>query len=92
MIDLMRNVALKEVPGYNGLYLVTNYGNVYNTKSKSYLKSFRPVKGDRPGYKGPERIQLCFNGVVTRYRVDELIAFVFNSMPAGQLSFIPTKN
>lgn len=59
----------KDVHGYEGLYLVSNYGNVKGTKRGNVLKT-----DDTSGY---SRVTLSKDGKTTRFLVHRLVAYAF---------------
>lgn len=68
----------REVPGYEGLYLVSNLGNVYSNKSNKMLRnSF--------GKRGYLVVGLCLNGTRKTKKVHRLVADAFipnkNNLP-----------
>lgn len=71
----------KPIPGYEGLYLVSDLGRI---KSLNYRRTgkeqvLKPVK-DRDGYL---RIDLCNDGKV-KFKVHRLVWFAFNGpIPEG---------
>lgn len=74
MIKQLSQIQWKEVPGYNGLYLVSEMGNVFNTKTQKFL-SLRRF--------GPGRVlanvHLSCNGVPTNLSVNKLISQLYGN-------------
>lgn len=69
----------KDIKGYEGLYQVSNYGNV---KSLNYLRTGKErilKQGTRKG--GYKRVALCNNGEMKFYLVHRLVAEVFLENP-----------
>lgn len=67
----------KDIPNYEGLYEVSNFGNVYSVRKKIRLKP-----GDN-GY-GYLSVVLCKNGIQTNYKVHRLVMLAFiGEPPAG---------
>lgn len=64
----------KDIPNYEGLYQVSNLGNVYSVRKKICLKPFN-VCG---GYK---RVTLCSYGVYKHILVHRLVAQAFIDNP-----------
>ena len=64
----------RDVVGYEGLYKVSNLGNVKKCLSGRILKS----SNDKYGYK---QIHLCKNGVQKTYKVHRLVAQAFLPNP-----------
>lgn len=69
----IKEIAWKEVKGYEGLYLVSEHGEVYSYFSKKILKH-----SVRDGYHG---ICLCNNGKYYRPGVHRLVALNFIPNP-----------
>lgn len=69
----------KDIQGYEGLYEVSNYGNVrslnYNHTNK--IKYLKPLK-DGSGY---YFVRLCKNGIVQNFKVHRLVANAFIENP-----------
>ena len=67
----------KNIPDYNGMYQVSNLGNVKSFKNNK--NSILKISISNQGY---NRVNLSKNGVVKKYRVYNLIAITFlNHMP-----------
>ena len=60
----------KDVVGYEGLYQVSNLGNVYSVRAKKILKT----STTNGGYK---RVVLCRNGVAKAFYVHRIVANSF---------------
>lgn len=77
----MENVIEPEcfVPmiGYEGTYLISQYGNIKSVKRGELLKK-------TPDGKKYHRIGLCKNGVSTTYKVHRLVAQHFVSNPSNK--------
>ena len=63
----MTNEIYKEIPGWEGLYLISNFGNVLSLKNNLKLK---PIVNNM----GYGRIQLFKNGYKTRHYIHRLVA------------------
>lgn len=61
----------KDIKGYEGLYLVSNLGNVY-----SYLSNKKLKPGNDKGYL---KVNLCKNNKVKQFTVHRLVALAFLS-------------
>lgn len=64
----------KEIPGYEGLYEVSNQGNVRNVRRNTLLR----LSKTNNGYK---RVFLCKNGIKTGFQVHRLVAQSFIPNP-----------
>lgn len=60
----------KPVPGYAGGYTVSSYGRVWSNKTRKFMK-FQPQKSGHLG------VNLCLQGVKTRFTVHGLVAVAF---------------
>lgn len=68
----------KDIPGFDGLYLVSNMGHVFSMRSQRNLK---------PGkvHKGYLVVHLCVNGEVHPRRVNRLVLEAFTGLcPEGK--------
>lgn len=70
----MMNEIWKDINGYEGLYQVSNLGNVKNIKTGRILKN-------RKNTKGYLQVVLCKNGIVKEYLVHRLVAEHFMPNP-----------
>ena len=72
------NEVWKEVVGYEGLYEVSSYGNIFSCKRDKELS----LSTDKDGYK---KIHLYKNGIALTYRVHRLVGNAFipntNNLP-----------
>ena len=69
----------KDVKGYEGLYQVSNLGNVKGLKRNSILKS-------NTDFHGYVRIKLCKEGKTKTKKIHKLVAIAFlNHTPNGQV-------
>ena len=66
----------KDVVGYEGLYKVSNKGNVYSIRSKMNLKQDKP--------KGYRRVKLYSKGNTKRIKVHQLVAKTFIPNPMSK--------
>lgn len=64
----------KDIKGYEGLYQISNTGEIYSCRSKKILKQ----TVDKKGYK---RICLYLNGNIKNFQVHRLIAIAFIPNP-----------
>lgn len=64
----------KEIPGYEGLYEVSNMGNVRNVRRNKLLKLSKTTNGYI-------RVSLCKNGIKTGLTVHRLVAEAFIPNP-----------
>ena len=67
---------LYDIPGYEGLYQITEYGMVFGVKRQKFLK----VRIDKDGYIG---FVLWREGKPTPKRAHRLVALVFHGEPVG---------
>lgn len=65
----------KDIPGYEGLYQVSNLGNIRSLGNKTH-KGIHAItqKTDKDGYKS---VRLCKNGKMKDYRVHRLVYETF---------------
>lgn len=82
----------KPIPGYEGIYEIDIYGNVYSLKrmvrgGKQEVKE-RTLKPIRHKWHGYTVISLAKDGKATQYRLHRLVASVFIPNPEGK----PTVN
>jgi hypothetical protein len=66
------NEIWEDVPGYKGHYMVSNLGNVFTIKNNRLMSP--SLTGVRNKYK---EVRFCVNGIVTRYKVHQLVAMAF---------------
>lgn len=66
----MYQQIFKDVGWTQGVFQVSNYGRVYNTKTKRFLK------GHKTEY-GYYVLKLCYNGVQEEWRLNRLVATVW---------------
>jgi hypothetical protein len=74
MIKQLQQVNWKEIPGYAGLYLISEFGNIYNTKTSKFLVPRRPRKTKEPAY-----INLSFNGNVSQLSINKLLTELYGN-------------
>ena len=75
----MQKEIWKDVPDYEGLYQVSNFGNVRSIKNGCYLVKKLCLHG-----KGYYATRLSKLGVIKFYRVHQLVAMAFlNHKPCG---------
>ena len=67
----------KQIAGYEGLYEVSNYGNVYSIRNKKILK----LSKDNLGYL---RVMLCKNDKQKSFLVHRLVAIAFIPNPENK--------
>lgn len=73
----------KDIKGYEGLYEVSNYGNVksleryVNHEEEGFKKIIRERILKKEIQNGYERVSLCNNGVSKRFFVHRLVAYSF---------------
>lgn len=72
-------MLVKEIKGFEGLYTIDEYGNVYSIRSRKYLKQ----KPDKDGYMS---VHLCNKGKDKFPRVHQLVAeaFIKNDDPINK--------
>ena len=74
----MKNeVTMKDIPGYEGLYKITEDGKVFSTYSQRFLNSWF-------NYKGYEEVNLCdkhYNR--KKHKVHRLVAITYLENPEG---------
>lgn len=73
----------KDIPNYEGIYQVSNKGNVKNILTKNILKIF-------VNHQGYAQVTLCKNGKVKLYRVHRLVgeSFIENPFNKTQINHI----
>ena len=86
----------KDVTGYEGMYMVSNFGNVKSIASQG-SRLFGKILIPHPGKYGHQRVQLCGKGKKVRALVHRLVAIHFISpAPEGcevnHIDFDPTNN
>lgn len=64
-----------DIPGYEGLYCVTNYGRIYSFHSNKFLKLYQFGDEEHLG------VQLCKNGTSEKYSIHRLVADIFIDNP-----------
>lgn len=76
----MQNEEWKDIEGYDGLYMVSNYGNVKSLNYKRTGKEclLKPTNNTTGYYLF---VVLCKNGVLKNYRVHRLVAQAFIPNP-----------
>lgn len=76
----MQNEIWKDIPGYEGLYQVSNWGRVksLNYHQTGRIQIMKPNKLKKGGYL---RIRLCKNGDSKRFLVHTLVALAFVPNP-----------
>ena len=67
----MKDIKAKDVPGYEGLYLITSCGKVWSYRSKKFLKPYN----DGFGY---WKVELCKGGVRKQIKVSRLVLMTYN--------------
>jgi hypothetical protein len=72
MIKQLQQVNWKEIPGYAGLYLISEFGNIYNTKTNKFLVPRRPKKA-------AAYINLSFNGNVSQVSINKLLTELYGN-------------
>ncbi|HGB6109795.1 TPA: NUMOD4 domain-containing protein [Salmonella enterica subsp. enterica serovar Thompson] len=74
----------KDIPGYEGSYQASNFGNVRSldrVDCRGQSRKGRKLKAYRDGNKGYVAVSLLKGGVSTRVKVHRLIASVFIRLP-----------
>ena len=70
-------MVIRDIPGYEGLYSITDDGQVYSIKRKIYMKQ----QADKDGY-------LCVNlrkdGRYRRFFIHRLVALTYVENPEGK--------
>lgn len=75
----MQDEILKDIPGYEGIYQVSNIGNVFSTKFSKVIKLKTSI-----GSRGYLNATLCKNGLKKYFSVHKLVAMAFlNHVPCG---------
>ena len=64
----------RDIKDYEGLYQVSNFGNVYSLRSGIQMQKII-------SHKGYESVKFCKNGVVKKYSVHRLVALAFIPNP-----------
>lgn len=93
----------KDIPGYEGHYMVSNYGRVYSIPRivNHSLKGKKTIPGKmlklHINNKGRIFTDLCLNGVATRWYVHRLVMLAFvgpcpNGKEVNHIDFDPTNN
>jgi hypothetical protein len=67
----------KDIKGYNGLYQVSNLGNV---KSNSRKKGLLNLIKDNKGY---HQVNLCLNGARKRHKIHRLVLSEFSNLDSS---------
>jgi hypothetical protein len=68
----MNQEIWKDIPGYEGMYQVSNFGRVKSFKGR--ISKILKNSLDRHGYL---RVNLCFNNKVKTCKIHQLVAVVF---------------
>lgn len=77
----------RDVPGYEGLYMVSNLGNIKSCEKTDQRgrtrkeKLLKPSKGGRKGKYQSMQIRLCKNGIGKMFRVHRIVADAFIPNP-----------
>ena len=71
-IENKLNEIWKDIIGYEGIYMISNYGNVFSMNNNKN-KILKPIM-DKDGYL---TINLCNNGTRKKYRIHRLVAESF---------------
>ena len=66
-------IIVKDIAGYEGIYKIDEYGNVFRTKDCKLLQPFIA--------RGYKYVGLCKDGVVTKFSVHRLVAMHFIPNP-----------
>ena len=74
----------KDIKGYEGLYKISNYGNIFGVKRKKELK--RSV-GKTINEKNTYVISLCKDGVCKTHSIHSLVFKTFIGEPKGMIDF-----
>lgn len=78
-------VIWKDIPNYEGLYQISNYGEILRLKSydsKGHLRNSRIKKQSTNG-DGYKVVGLYKNGIETKFLVHRLVALMFIPNPEG---------
>lgn len=78
----MCDEVYKDIPGYEGLYQVSNLGNVKSLPRKKCKG--RVLKPYSPEY-GYQHVMLSKNGIQKCYKVHRLVAEIFVENPDGKM-------
>lgn len=73
----MNKEIWRDIPGYEGLYEISNYAKIRSLHKKHYMKDMSPVSSSN-GYKC---LSLCKNGVSKTFKRARLVAMVFIPNP-----------
>jgi hypothetical protein len=77
----------KDVPNYEGLYQVSNLGNVFSVKKGNIKKRSPRITNNYL------RVNLCKNGVIKDFFIHQLVAMAFfDHMPNGMSLVVNHKN
>lgn len=76
MSNTSTDIEWKEIGGYNGKYLISNYGGVDSFKYKNRRSLIGSI--DKDGYLF---VQLCLNGKVKAYKIHRLVGMYFIDNP-----------
>lgn len=74
MIKDFSKIKWVEIPRYNGVYLISNFGNIYNTKRRRFMSIRRPTYN-----RGEYVVHLCYNGVANNISINTLLNLLFNN-------------
>jgi hypothetical protein len=77
----MEQVVWKPIPGYEGLYKISEYGDVVSLPRNGTIKSERLLKQQMT--KGYKSLKLCKNDIVIRYMIHKLVAKAFLKKKRG---------
>jgi len=95
----MQKEIWKDIPEYEGIYQVSNLGNVKSLPRKNYSKYgvLRFLKGkvlaNRPDGSGYFMVYLCKKGIMKSFKIHQLVASIFLShIPNGNILVVNHKN
>jgi hypothetical protein len=72
-----KQIELKQIPGWEGLYSISQNGDVYSIKSNKFLKP-------RQSMDGYNRVCFCINGSRYEQRVAKLVAMTYIPNPENK--------
>lgn len=86
-VDSLDGEEWKEIPGFNGAYMVSNYGRVLSVSrivrsgKTNFVKTKDIIMTKRPNKKGYDKVCLNLNGKTKSVFVHRLVAIAFIANP-----------
>lgn len=79
---MKNNIVWKDIPGYEGLYKISNFGDVLSLKRPGAKEKLLKGEIDQYGY---IRIVLSKNGKTKKYKAHRLVLMAFNNTDDSKL-------